>query len=507
MFLIFILAAFFRLWHIEFGLPHSFYADEPEIAELAIKYTFELKDIISNNNWYKLIPISYVYGTFPTYLLTGFTIAFSKICAILTISFDKTVLYIFLRSINSLLSLLIIPTISYLYYKLFKDKLGTAIAFTLLAFNWKLISHAHYVNMDIFITILLCATYLTAYLYQEGKRDSLYTYLVGILFGLAVGTKITVLITLPLYWFIFLRKQDSRGFVAFHFLIFGTFIVTNPFSMIFASDFVFRIYSMLFKEAGLVFDSVDLSSFKYIFGLSWISTLPILILSLLGITKIKDNKGFHFFLLGNVLIYLLFYSIQSRRVDRWLLPILPIIILYASYSISSIYTSLATHKKKALGYALLGSIAFYYVSFPWTLLNQFKKDTPKSAAYLWMKDNTTIQDPFTKTLAYTEEGLDPLNKLPYADVSQFNVYESNAANLFFPKDPNIYKYVIISSRPMDNFKRAPVVRKYPNYAGRWRDFETKVTNSNNFKLIKHFETTTPNLIPLSEVSIYENTQF
>ena len=55
------LGLFFRLYHIEFGLPHSFYADEPEIAEPAIKYTYEFKDVVTNNNFYKLIPVSFVY--------------------------------------------------------------------------------------------------------------------------------------------------------------------------------------------------------------------------------------------------------------------------------------------------------------------------------------------------------------------------------------------------------------------------------------------------------------
>ena len=50
----------FRLYHIEFGLPHSFHADEPEIAEFAIKYTYEIRGIIENGDYYKLIPLNFV---------------------------------------------------------------------------------------------------------------------------------------------------------------------------------------------------------------------------------------------------------------------------------------------------------------------------------------------------------------------------------------------------------------------------------------------------------------
>ena len=520
---------FFRLWHVNFGLPHSFYADEPEIVEFSIKYAFELKNIVLENNWYKLIPVSYVYGMFPAYLLTIFTLSFSKIANILHYSFDKESIYIYLRIINGLLSMFLIPTVSYLYYKMFKDKVGSVISFFLLAFNWKLIVHAHYVNADIFITILLVFSYLTLFLYQEKNRDTLYTLLTGIFFGLAVGTKITALITLPLYWYIFLRKKDVRGLVAFTFVIFGVFMISNPFSIIFVNDFVFRVYSMLFKEAGLVFDSVNLNPLKYLIGLSWISTFPVFLFFIFGVYKLlkpiltgnisKDTKSrfliFNIFLLGNVLFYLVFYSIQSRRVDRWLLPILPVVILYASYGISILYRGLSTDLKKKtviLGYRVLGvSLLFftfcYYMFFPVALLTQFQRNTPKSASYIWMKENVDIQNPTYRTLAYTEEGLDPLNKLPYASVYQFNVYDSKDASLFFPQDPYLYKYVILSSRPMENFKRVPVRERYVEYAKRWESFENVVTNTQDFSLIKTFKLSTPNLIPLSNVYIYENNTF
>lgn len=486
-----------RFWHNDFGLPHSFYADEPELAELAIKYTFELRSILSNNEWYKLIPISYVYGTFPTYVLTLFTIIFSKTLGLLGITFSKMDIYVYLRTLTGIFSFLIVPTIYYLYLKLFKDMFGALFSFFLLAFNWRLIVHSHYVNADIFITILLSLSFLTMYLYKTGKKDTLYTILSGILFGLAVGTKITVLLTLPLYWYLFIKKKDIRGLVAFSFIIFGAFMLSNPFSIIYANDFVFRIYTMLFKEAGLVFDSVDLNPFKYVIALSWISTLPVLLLSVFGIYKTYrggKDKSFHIFLLGNVILYLIFYSLQSRRVDRWLLPILPLIILYASFGISSI--------KKKLNFFGNLLVFGYYLYFPILLLTQFQQNTPKSSAYLWMRENTIIDDPTIKTLVYTEEGLDPMNKLPYSKVYQYNVYEGDGAHLFLPDDPYLYNYVILSSRPMENYKRVPVGDKYPEYHKAWESFENEVTN--NFELIQSFELSKPNLIPLSDVYIYEN---
>jgi len=490
-----------RLWHIEFGLPHSFYADEPEIAEPAIKYTYEIRDIIKNNNWYKLVPTSFVYGTFPTYLFTIKTIVFSKTLGILGITFQKMHLYILMRSITAFMSFLIIPIVYFLYQKVFKDKEAAVAAAVLTGFNWKLIVHAHYVNADIIITLLLLLSYLTLYLYYEKKKpDVLYSLLTGILFGLAVGTKITVLLTLPLYVYVFIKKKNVRNLVAFLFLIFGAFVFSNPFSIVFANDFAYRIYSMLFKEGGMVFDSVDSNPFKYLVGLSYMVTLPVFLISLYGkyksLSKNKD-KTFHMFLIGQVVLYLVFYSLQSRRVDRWLLPILPIALIYATYG--------TIRLKEAIGnktfLLLCGLSCVYYLYFPGLLLFQFQRNTPKSASYIWLRENTAPTD---WVLAYTEEGLDPLNKLPYGKVKQLNVYASESAQFLMPEDPSYYNYVVISSRPMTNHKRKEVRSKYPFYYEAWNGFEDAIYHNGKFELVKSFALPKPNLIPLSDVYVYKN---
>ena len=151
-----------RLYHIDFGLPHSWHADEPELGEFAIKYTYEFKDIVLNKNYYKLIPVSYVYGTFPVYFLTFGTMVFSKFMNLLSFSFDKTTLYVFMRSLNAVLSLIIAVTGGLIFSKMFKNSFGTLIAIFLLLFNWKFIVHAHYLNVDMVVTELLALTFLLA---------------------------------------------------------------------------------------------------------------------------------------------------------------------------------------------------------------------------------------------------------------------------------------------------------------------------------------------------------
>ena len=487
-----------RLYHIDFGLPHSWHADEPELGEFAIKYTYEFRDIILNNNYYKLIPVSYVYGTFPVYFLTFLTMAFSKFMNLFNFSFDKTTLYIFMRSLNAILSLIIVIIGGLLYRKMFKDIYGVLVTLFLLLFNWKFIVHAHYLNADIVVTELLALAFLTAIYYFNHPEKHRNTILLGIFMGLAIGTKITAGLSIPLFVYIYAVRKDLKGLLAFSLTVLGAYMVSNPFSIIFSNDAVFRVTQMLTKEGGLVFDSVDLSPFKYAWALAYMTNPIVLGFSIYGmyrsLKKGTGEKVLHIFFVGNILIYLVFFTLGSRRVDRWLLPIIPLVLIYAAYGISKLWEG-----KRFRSVIIIGLAS--YLIFPIFLLFQFQRDTPKSSAYIWLKDNT---NPLDTKLGITEEGLDPLNKLPNSDIRKFEVYEHKGAALSFPPNPKLYDYIVLSSRPMLNFKQPEVVKKYPYYSQKWVEFENEVENSSNYKLIKSFTLPKPNLAELSDVFIYEN---
>ncbi|MFA5776040.1 MAG: hypothetical protein WC988_00535 [Patescibacteria group bacterium] len=510
-----------RLWNINFGLPHSWYADEPEIGEQAIKYTYEIKNILRNNDIYKLVPQSYVYGTFPVYFYTILTMIFSKTLGILRIEFTKMDLYVFMRVINALISFALIPV----FYLLMKRLGLTGRSFisiagiSLVAFNWKLIVHAHYLNHDIIITLLILLANLFFYQYLQHRHtlkkpdDTINTALFALCFGLAVSTKITVLLTFPIYLVVFFIYKDFKNLVATLFIITGVFIVTNPFAWIFMGDFFGRLLEMRIKEGGMVFDSVNYSPFKYIEALSWILALPVLILSLPGIVKsltVRDNGpvkgdggikdgGFYLVMALQVVFYVVFFSVQSRRVDRWMLPIIPNLMLFSLVALNYLLNVIKKPAFKLIAIVFIGGATLYYLYFPALLLRQFQRNTPKSASYIWAKENLP---PLTTKFGITEEGLDPLNKLPTATIWQFNVYESEGAHLIYPPDPLLYDYIIISSRPMLWTKNSEIVNKYPYYASKWLRFEESLNDPRRFIRIKSFELSKPNLIPLSNVYIY-----
>ena len=498
------LGLFFRLYHIEFGLPHSFHADEPEITEPAIKYTYEFFNIIKNNDWHKLIPVSFVYGTFPVYFFTVFTMTFSKSLNLLNAAFNKTDIFIFLRVINSFVSFLIVPLGVFLYSKFFKDKLGTLITALLLAFNWKLIALSHYVNSDIILALLILSSVYLLCRYWERERDTKYTVLSGVVFGLAIGTKITALISLPVLALPFILKKDYKSLLGFLLVSLGAFAASNPFSIILAGDFKNRLFEMLYREGGLVFDSADYSKTKYIASLISLETTGVFLASISGgVIAIKKRNKFAYLMLLNIIIYLVFFSIQSRRVDRWLTPVLPFCLIFSAYFFSWVAQNLKLQSKLILGVFILfsGIIFSHYFYFALFLSSQYQKDTPKSAAYLWLRNKVEITD---SVLAITEEGLDPINKIPGATVIQFNVYEADNAQYVYPPDPQLFKYIVIASKPMTYYKNEVVKQKYPFYFERWRGFENSLLNTKQFELIKEFTLAKPNLAQLSDVYIFNN---
>ncbi len=503
---VFAVGIFFRFYHIEFGLPHTFHADEPEIAELAIKYTYELKAIINSGEYYKLMPISYVYGMFPAYALTVATMVFSKLANLANLPFDKTTLYIFLRSVTAVMSLLIIPATVLLYKKLFSTtkylQLGLILTAFFTALNWKLIVHAHYVNVDIIITTLLTLSYVTLAYYFAKTSDTKFTVLTGVLVGLAVGTKITVLLALPLYYFIFLRKDDLKGLLGFTLTMLIAFVLVNPFAVAFSSDFALRVFTLSVKENGLVFDSADFGLFKYIFGLTYLVTPLVigffafgsyLVLKLRKVQKID----MHVFMLGMIVLYVVFFSLGTRRVDRWLLPIIPIVLMYGAYGL----TQLKGFVARPVFIVMLAVTLGTYLYYPVLLLTQFSRYTPNAQAYLWMRDNVSAA---SNKLVVTKEGLDPMNKLDGAHVLTYNTYEAENGQFELPENPLGYNYVILASKPLAAYKNAHVKEKFPFYYYAWRDFETTVQDTANFRLLRAFKLTNPNLIEVSEIYIYEN---
>jgi len=496
LFILFFVGLVFRFYHINFGLPHSFHADEPEIVEPAIKYTFELKSIIQNGDYYKFIPVSFVYGTFPTYVNTLLVMLYSKSANLLGIAFDKTTLYILSRGFVAILNASLIFLTYFLYVRITKTYKGALLTAFLFALNWNQIVLSHYVNQDAYTVFLQLLTLYLGYRFFDSEIKTPKVILLGVLVGFLIGTKITAIIILPLFLLPFIVKKDVRSLTAFLFIVFGAFCLSNPFSIIFFQDFMLRIVEMFTKEAGVVIDSYDPTFYKYFLSLENLLTSFLLILSVLGILQFSFKKEVSsykkIYLIGFVVIYIVFFSISSRRIDRWVGPIVPLLLIFSSYYLANL--------SRKVGVILMFMSIMAYLYKPVLLLYQYQRFTPKSEAYLWLQKNTSTLD---RKFVLTEEGLDPINKLPNSASLVFNQYESEGAFLTFPPNPYLYDYIILSSKSLDSYKKDFIQKEHHYYFEKWKSFETIVTTSSDFENVYEKSIPKPNLINVSDVYVYK----
>lgn len=503
------LGIFIRLWHIDFGLPHVTYADEDKLGNFGIELSYKLKGIILSKDFSKLAPLDFVYGTFSLYLNAKIILIWKIFLSIFNKEIDFYNSYVVLRVVNAFFSLLIPVSFSLLYFKIFQKKFGAFFLFFLLLFNWKLIVHAHYLNTDSNLTILLALTFLFFYKYLENSNIK-NLFLTALVFGFAVGTKITALISLPtIIVFLLTKKLYKQTFLFLTFTLLF-YLLSNPFSLIQGNRFINRLKEMGVKENGVVFDSVDFSPIKYINSIDDVIGTAYFILSFISIiftlANYRKNK-FLVFLIANLVTYLLFFTFSLRRVDRWILPTIPIVLFFSVLSIEKIYIFIRSRKSKYL-YVLfffsLISVTFFYLYKPYTLLSSFKRYTPQVESFLWAKRNINNLNP---KILITDTSLDPNRSLRGIKLFKSKIYSSQMAEIQKPPLLETYEFIIVSSRPLYRYKNPTLKQLFPNYYAYWKTFDTDLFTNPQFELVNYFKAKEPNLVPFSNMYIFKNKNF
>ncbi len=516
-----LLGLFIRIYKIDIGLPHIFIADETDIYDEVIKFSLNYKFILRDGGINDFAPPSYVYGMFPTYFLTMCTMILNKTASLFNFHINLNFYHTYLRLITVLFSLSI-PIFSFLIYKeIFKKSKGSLIALFLVLFNWKLIVHSRYLNQDIYLTSLtitslfLFINYLKS---DESKVRTNYLILSSIALGFATGTKITALLAAPILIGVIMMRRKIKEVLLFMIGVILSFSISNPFSIINFQSFVSRVISMKTREAGAVFSSVNLNPLKYFYGLSNILTLPVYIMGLITITflsisflkntksnKLEANQVTHIILIGNIFIYILFFSLNKRLVERWVLPITPIFIIYSTYGFYYLEKIIAVKQKQNILRISFLLISFlFYAFYILTLIKQLNIGDTRLSAYNWTSDYLSKPpNKDIKILVYTNKGRDPFSNIKNCEVEMFKVYESGDAENFKPKNPKDYDIVITYSDMENNYKNSYVSKKYPDYTTSWTNFEKEIKNPENFLILNSFKTTKLDLMGLSNINIYQ----
>lgn len=516
--IIFVSGAFLRLYKIDFGRPQSFLYDETDIYDDVIKYAQNYKFIMEKDGLMGFQPSSYVYGMFPTYFLIFSTMILNKTVSIFHLPIDFDFYFVYMRIVTAVFSLLAVIFTGLLYRKVFKNKIGTLISLALVVLNWKLIANSHYLNHDTYLTIftISCLYFFISYLYNDSSKKYWHLFISACLLGLAAGTKVTGLLIAPLIGVILLLKKDWKGVFLYIAGVILIFAISNPFFIINFSEFFSRLVKMRTTEAGVVFGDINNNPLRYPFSLFKMLTPLVFLLSIFGIynyakpafSKIKNQKFdnetlVHTLLISTILIYILFYSLTPRMIERWMLPIIPILIIYSTEGILKILEHIKNHK--FINTIIIASIFITVIIFPISLIKQLNMEKPRVSAYKWVSNYLKQEGKSNyKVLMYTNKGYrDPFSKIENCDMDKFEVYESKGAQNSYPKDPMEYNIVVLYSYMERNYENKYVLEKYPKYYRAWDSFNSTVKDPERFKLVGSFETTKLDLLGIPEIFVYE----
>ncbi len=264
-------------------------------------------------------------------------------------------------------------------------------------------------------------------------------------------------------------------------------------------------------EAGVVFGDINTNPLRYPFSLLRLLTIPIALISLFEIYEIlKTRKKMivnelisHLILILTPVSYILFFSLTPRMTERWMTPVIPIFLVYASEGLKKIFCHLKNYKSLKIIFTLIifSTNLIYTISF----MKQLNMGKPRVNAYKWVKEYINkYKNNEYRILMYTNKGdRDPFSKIDSCDLHKFNVYESKGAQNFYPKDPSNYDMVILYSYMEKNYQNKYIKNKYPEYFQAWDNFTSSVKDPSKFRLLNSFETTKMDLIGIPEIYVYE----
>lgn len=338
LFILCLLALILRLWGVKQDLPYTYYGDENYLIYHSLK--FGTGDL--NPHWF-------VWPTFFQYLLfflfvifyfIGFVVGWFKNTADFLYLYcsDPTIFFLIGRITAALLGTVSI----YLVYSLAKnayDKTTGLISAVLFAFMPLSIEYCHYAVVDtpLVFMILLSFIFILNILVYGRLKD----YLLGGFFtGLAIATKYSAgLLILPIilvHLFASKKRGSLKAILGHQFIlclafVFLGFFLSCPFAILdfpkFSSDIRDEILCAKIGWFGWERTNPHLIHLSHLKdGLS----IPLLIISFFGLifAIIKREKADLIFL-AFVITYYLIISKGVNPYSRFMLPLLPFLVIFA----------------------------------------------------------------------------------------------------------------------------------------------------------------------------------
>ncbi len=325
-----------RLWGIRYGLPFSYNADEAgHFVPLAVGF--------------------FGHGLNPHYFLNppGYTELIAAVYAVWfggraavehAYAHDPTEVFLVARVTVAVLGTLAVWLLHLAGARLFDRRVGL-LAAALGAVAFLPVFYAHLALNDVPAMAAATLALLGAALALRGgaMRGAL---LGGLAAGLAAGTKYTAgIVLLPVLTAVLVQAREQRAPLlraaaaplgAACAAALGGFLLANPYALLDFHAFHAGVASQrqLTSEENLAKLGLTQRSgiLYYLWSLTWgLGWIPALAALGGALRLLVRERGLALVLLPAPLLYVLYMGVQERYFGRWLLPVLPILILLAAY--------------------------------------------------------------------------------------------------------------------------------------------------------------------------------
>lgn len=455
-FLLTLIGGLLRFYNLNWDEGQNFHPDERNIDAAVSRISF----------FDQMDPKFFAYGGLPfyTYRATGEIIAFiTKDTGWLH---DWGKINIIARSFSAFISTLTIPLAFVLAKKLFGETTAF-ISTTIFTFTPSFIQTAHFgitENFLVFAVVLLSTTSINLY-----EKPGIKKYIKnGIAWGLAVAAKTTSLsfALIPLTAFLLVATKKRRPLLNlikstpafFVLLIVGALVFTlsSPYTFLSWNKFLESMSYEYGVASGLLpvpytlqFTNTTPYLFQIknlIFQIGPVAYLSIIGVMLLLIETFRNKNYKYLIILIFPLAYFSYVGSWHTKFIRFMMPILPFIILFAAYTLAFIRENF-----KTLGNLLI--IAFLIPTILWGLafFSIYSREQTRISASRWVYENIPAE---SKILGeHWDDGLPvslpPLTRSFYKyDIEQLTIYDSdNEQKLeYYSQKLPEGDYIIINSR-------------------------------------------------------------
>lgn len=332
---------FLRLSGIGFALPKLVHQDESKAVEIAMR----IGSGNLNPHWFGYPNGPMMYGLAGVYRAVHTLAEYTFPKSIKP--FDETILkrknwpwfYGIGRVCMALLGALLVLAVSRIGKK-FLGSSGAILTAWFTAICAVLVMNSHFITPDIMLTVMLVFAVYYYYLYWECGRRMKYLVFGSIFLGLAMGTKYPgvagfffPIIFMLLKWHVNTWKKRFVELVVVMGVSMLVFLITNPYILLSLE----AVKNNLITEARVVqakHDSLGyFGNIWYYISVLWERTSPFLIILYpLGLFAAAWKRKWTILaVLSFGIVYLLGISLHGLHWERWIIPILPFVIIAAAY--------------------------------------------------------------------------------------------------------------------------------------------------------------------------------